>query len=147
MKITDVETTLRGTRGNVTIKRIAGGVPHIRADHEVDLYWGLTASEVHAVAQARHAMKWLRIFPDTPALDVRCAIPRGGVYRGRERTLPGSCATVVQPSNHVRRVEFDETFRTSPRSKLSEAGWIVTFSRNGYMQSIRVTGQPPQYWK
>ncbi len=41
MKITDVETVLRGTKGNVTIKRIAGGVPHITADHEIDLYWGL----------------------------------------------------------------------------------------------------------
>ncbi len=41
MKITDVETVLRGTKGNVTIKRIAGGVPHISADHEIDLYWGL----------------------------------------------------------------------------------------------------------
>ncbi len=41
MKISDVETVLTGTKGNVTIKRIAGGVPHIRADHEIDLYWGL----------------------------------------------------------------------------------------------------------
>ncbi len=41
MKITDTETVLRATKGNVSIKRIAGGVPHIRADHEVDLYWGL----------------------------------------------------------------------------------------------------------
>jgi penicillin amidase len=41
MKITDTETILSGTKGKVTIKRIAGGVPHITADHEVDLYWGL----------------------------------------------------------------------------------------------------------
>jgi penicillin amidase len=41
MKITDNETVLKGTKGNVVIKRVGGGVPHIRADHEIDLYWGL----------------------------------------------------------------------------------------------------------
>jgi penicillin amidase len=41
MKITDTETVFKATKGSVTIKRIAGGVPHITADHEVDLYWGL----------------------------------------------------------------------------------------------------------
>ncbi|MBN2223669.1 MAG: penicillin acylase family protein [Deltaproteobacteria bacterium] len=41
MKITDTETVLKATKGNVTIKRIAGGVPHISADHQIDLYWGL----------------------------------------------------------------------------------------------------------
>ncbi len=41
MKITDTETVLRGTKGSVVIKRVAGGVPHIRADYEIDLYWGL----------------------------------------------------------------------------------------------------------
>ena len=117
------------------------------ANHEVGLYWGLTASEVRAVRQAQHASRWLRIFPDTPALNLRCAIPRGGHYRGRNRTLAGSCATVVQPSNHVRRVEFDETFRIDPRSKPSEASWTVTLNRNGHVQSILVKGQPPQLWK
>ena len=107
------------------------------ATHEVGLYWGLTASEVHGIARARHANTWLRIFPDTPALLVRCAIPRGGLYRGRNRTLPGTCATVAEPSNHVRRVEFDETFRISPGSKLSEASWTVIFSRAGRIQSSK----------
>jgi penicillin amidase len=41
MKITDTETILKAVKGNVTIKRIAGGVPHITARHDVDLYWGL----------------------------------------------------------------------------------------------------------
>jgi len=41
MKITDVETVLKATKGNVVINRIVGGVPRIKADHEIDLYWGL----------------------------------------------------------------------------------------------------------
>jgi hypothetical protein len=117
------------------------------SNHEVGLFWGLTTSEVHAIARARHASKWLRIFPDTPALNTRCAIPRGGFYRGRDKTLSGTCSTVAQPSDHVRRVEFDETFRISPSSKLNSATWTVIFNRTGRVQSIRVNGQPPQLWK
>ncbi len=117
------------------------------ATHEVGLYWGLTSSEVQAIGRARHANRWLRIFPDSPSLNLRCAIPRGGSYRGPIRTLAGTCSTVANPSNHVRRVAFHEDFRITPASKLTEASWIVTLNRRGRVQSVRVQGQPPQLWK
>lgn len=119
------------------------------ANHKVGLDWGLTRSEVSAIARARHASRWFRIFPDTPALYLRCAIPRGGTHLPTDKnlTLKGTCSTVAEPSNHVRRVAFVETFRLSPSSKLSKAGWVVTLNRHGRVKSIRVTGQPPQLWK
>ncbi len=117
------------------------------ANHKVGLDWGLTASEVSAIARARQASRWFRFFPDTTALYLRCAIPRGGTQVPTSRSLTGTCSTVADPSNHVRRVVFVETFRLSPSAKLSEAGWVVSLSRTGRVQSIRVTGQPPQLWK
>jgi len=117
------------------------------ASHKVGLDWGLTASEVSAIAEARHASRWFRIFPDTPALYLRCAIPRGGTQLPTSRSLTGTCSTVAEPSSHVRRVAFVETFRLNPSSKLSEAGWVVTLNRLGRIRSIRVTGEPPQLWK
>jgi len=121
------------------------------ANHNPGLFWGLTASEVSAIAQARKASALFRIFPDTPALYLRCAIPRGGSQIvGRphnSRRLTGTCSTVVEPSSHVRQVTFVETFRLSPSSKTTEAGWVVTLSRHGRVKSIRVTGEPPQLWK
>jgi penicillin amidase len=41
MKITEEPTVIKGIKGNVTIKRIDGGIPHISADNEIDLYYGL----------------------------------------------------------------------------------------------------------
>ncbi len=118
------------------------------ASHKVGLDWGLTASEVSTIARALHASRWFRIFPDTPALYLRCAIPRGGTQSPTSsRSLAGTCSTVAEPSNDVRQVAFVETFRLSPSSKLSKAGWVVTLGRSGRVQSIRVTGQPPQLWK
>jgi len=117
------------------------------ANHEPSLAWGLTASEVSAIARARLAGRWFRIFPDTTGLYVRCAIARGATQLPTTRRLTGTCSTVAEPSDHVRRVEFTETFRLSPSSKLSEADWIVTFNRTGRVQAIRVKGQPPQLWK
>lgn len=111
------------------------------------MYWGLTASEVSAIARARHASRWLRIFPDTTALYLRCAIPRGGTRLPPDRPLRGTCSTVAEPSDHVRRVEFVQTFRIGPSSKLSEADWIVTLRRDGRVRSIHVKGRPPQLWK
>ena len=118
-----------------------------RDNHQFGLIWGLTASEVSAITRARHASRWLRIFPDTPALNVRCAIPRGGLQLPTSRALTGTCTTVVEPSNHVRRVSFHEYFRLTPKSQPSEAGWAVTLNRSGRVQSIRAIGQPPQLWK
>jgi hypothetical protein len=116
------------------------------ANDKVGLDWGLTASEVSAIARAGHASRWFRVFPDTPALYLRCAIPRGGTQLPTSRSLTGTCSTVAAPSNHVRRVAFVETFRLSPSSKLDKAGWVVTLNRHGRVKSIRVTGQPPQLW-
>ena len=117
------------------------------ANHKVGLFWGLTASEVSAIARARKASARFRIFPDTPALYLRCAIPRGGEQLPSSRSLTGTCSTVAEPSSHVRRVTFVETFRLSPSSKPSEAGWVVKLGRHGRVKSIRVTGEPPQLWK
>lgn len=117
------------------------------ANHQAGLDWGLTAAEVTAIAKARNASRWLRIFPDTTALYLRCDIPRGGTQVPSDQGLTGTCSTVAEPSTHVQRVEFVETFRLSPSSKLSAAGWVVTFGRTGRVRSIRVTGQPPQLWK
>jgi hypothetical protein len=117
------------------------------ANHTSGLFWGLTASEVSAIARARKASARFRIFPDTPALYLRCAIPRGGSQMPHSRRLTGTCSTVAEPSSHVRQVTFVETFRLSASSKPSEAGWVVTLDRHGRVKSIRVTGEPPQLWK
>ncbi len=117
------------------------------ASHKVGLDWGLTASQVSAITRARLATRWFRIFPDTPALYLHCAIPRGGTQLPTSRSLTGTCSTVAEPSSRVRRVAFVETFRLNPSSKLSEAGWVVTLNRHGRIRSIRVTGEPPQLWK
>lgn len=110
------------------------------SNHEPGLIWGLTASEVSAIARARQASPRFRIFPDTTGLYLRCAIPRGGPSNG---TVAGTCSTVADPSDHVRRVEFIETWRNGA-SNLSKAVWVVTLSRDGGVRSIRVTGKPPQ---
>jgi len=110
-------------------------------NREVGLYWGLTASEVSTIAGARHASPRFRIFPDTAGLYLRCAIPRCGPSRG---TVTGTCSTNARPSDHVRRVEFIETWRNGGSVNLSKAVWVVTLSRDGRVQSIHVTGQPPQ---
>jgi hypothetical protein len=105
-----------------------------------ELSWGLSSSQIAAIARARRARRGFRIFPDLTSVNVRCSIPRGGPYGG---TVTGTCTTEAQPANHVRRVEFKEIW--PPR--WTPAGWVVTFSRTGRVQSIRVTGQPPQLWK
>jgi hypothetical protein len=107
------------------------------ANHDPGLYWGLTASEVSAIVSARQASPRFRIFPDTPGLYLRCAIPRGGPANG---IVTGTCSTVTERSGHVRQVDFIETWRHGK----SKAIWIVTLSRNGRVQSIRGTGHAPQ---
>jgi hypothetical protein len=114
------------------------------ANHEVGLYWGLTASQVSAIARARQASQRFRIFPDVTNLYVRCAIPQGGLHTG---ALTGTCSTVAQPDNHVKRVKFVETWKLRASGPLMTAGWVVTLNPGGRVQSVRVTGQPPQLWK
>jgi hypothetical protein len=109
------------------------------------MYWGMTASEIAAIARARRASPRLGIFPDAVGLSLRCAIPRGGTQLAPGRTLTGICSTEVLPSNHVRRVDFIEMWGGSFGS--GTAGWVVTLSRRGRVRSVRVTGQPPQLWK
>ncbi|MFW9778438.1 MAG: penicillin acylase family protein [Candidatus Heimdallarchaeota archaeon] len=41
MKIGEKETILQGTKGPIRVERIKGGIPHIDADHELDLHYGL----------------------------------------------------------------------------------------------------------
>ena len=115
------------------------------ANHGKVMYWGLTASEVSAIARARRASPRFRIFPDAMGLYLRCAIPRGGTQLPPDRPLTGICSTEVAPNNHVRRVAFIETWGGGIGA--NTAGWIVTLSRSGRVQSVRVTGQPPQLWR
>jgi hypothetical protein len=112
-----------------------------------------TPSMVTAVARAKHASPLFKIFSDLGPEAIRCDIPRGGPSPG---TIVGACDTKTDPtpSNHVRRVEFIENwpiFRTNRYGgtwghKYS-ARWIVTFSRDGGVVSIRVEGHPPQLSK
>jgi hypothetical protein len=110
--------------------------------HTAQISWGLSSSQISAIARARKLRRLFRIFPDLTSVNVRCSIPRGGPSGG---TVTGTCTSEAIPPNHIRRVEFMEIW--PPRWNLTPAGWIVTFSRSGRVQSIRVTGQPPQLWK
>jgi hypothetical protein len=105
----------------------------------------MTASEVSAIARARQASPRFRIFPDAMGPNLRCAIPRGGTQLPSHRSLSGSCSTIAVPNNHVRRVEFIESWGGG--ISFTTAGWVVALSRDGRVKSIRVTGQPPQLWK
>jgi hypothetical protein len=109
------------------------------ANHEAGLAWGLTASQVSAIGRARQASPLFRIFPDTTALHLRCAIPRGGPPGG---ALSGTCSTLAPPSADVRRLAFVERWGRS-----HEAGWVVTLSRDGRVRSVRAAGRPPQLWR
>jgi hypothetical protein len=102
------------------------------------LGWALSSSQVAAIKRERRASDRFRIFPDFMGIGVRCAIPRGNLPGG---TLHGLCSTIAASVNHVRRVEFIEGWDSM------SSGWVVTLSRDGRVQSIRVTGQPPQLWK
>ncbi len=55
MKIKDKAVTIRGTKGNIIIRRMEGGIPHIRAQHEHDLYYGLGYMQGHD----RQVQLWL----------------------------------------------------------------------------------------
>jgi len=46
----------------------------------------------------------------------------------------------------VRCVTFTEGWRPSAGSKLMTRGWVVTFSRDGRVQSTRKSAHPPQPW-
>jgi hypothetical protein len=78
-------------------------------------------------------------------LYLRCAIPRGGTQLPPNRPLTGVCSTEAVPSNHVRQVRFIATWGGG--ISFTKAAWVVTLSRTGHVQSIRVKGQPPQLWK
>lgn len=113
----------------------------------------LTPSMIAATTRARSANPLFKIFPDIGSPAIRCLIPRGGPSPG---TILGGCLTNTDltPSNHVRRVEFLERWPLVKKrngswpSSVKGGGWIVTLSRDGRVQSIRVTGHlPPQLWK
>jgi hypothetical protein len=108
--------------------------------HTAQISWGLSSSQIAAIARARRARRSFRIFPDLTSVNVRCSIPRGGPPGG---TVTGTCTTGARPPNHVRRVEFMEIWPPN----WTPAGWVVTLSRSGRVQSIRVIGQPPQLTK
>ncbi len=115
-----------------------------------------SVAQLATIARARHAQPALGIFPDfaTEGVEgVRCTIPRGTPPGG---VVPGICLTQDEPYPHSQdspyrhptRVEFTERWPLTRRiHSRSEAVWIVTFNRSGHIQSIRVTGHPPQLRK
>jgi hypothetical protein len=108
-------------------------------------YSTTSASQIAAIARARRAQPQLAIFPDFTSEVVRCAIPRGSPPGG---AIAGTCVTYALPYRHVKRVEFIEHWpQSQPSGSRNKAGWLVTFSRDGRVRSISVTGQPPQLWK
>jgi hypothetical protein len=108
-------------------------------------YSTISLSQMKAIARARHAQRWLTLFPDFNGEIVRCAIPRGSPPGG---TIPGTCVTYALPFHHVRRVEFIEHWpQSEPSGSRNKASWVVMLGRNGHVRSVRVTGQPPQLWK
>jgi hypothetical protein len=117
-------------------------LPNPEASHG---YSTISASQISRIARARHARPLFGIFPDFVNEIVRCAIPRGSPPGG---TIAGTCSTEALPYPRVRRAEFTEHWPQSrPTGSRNKAGWIVTFSRDGRVESIRVTGQPPQFRK
>jgi hypothetical protein len=108
-------------------------------------YSTTSASQIAAIVRARAAQPQLALFPDFDAEVVRCAIPRGSPPGG---TIAGTCVTYALPYEHVKRVEFLEHWpQSEPSGTRNKARWIVTFRRDGHVESIRVTGRPPQLWK
>jgi hypothetical protein len=108
---------------------------------------GISRFQVAAIARAKAANPRFRIFPSVNQLTVRCTISYPNLGPAGD-TLPGGmCATMALPfGKPVRCVSFTEAWRASLASKLHARGWIVTFSRDGQIQSTHLTKHPPQPW-
>ena len=105
---------------------------------------GISKWQVAAIAKARAANSRFGIFPIVNQLTVRCAITPPNEQGG---TLPGMCNTLALPfEGPVRCVAFIEAWRPSAASKLQTRGWIVGFSRDGDVQSTRLTAHPIPPW-
>jgi hypothetical protein len=105
---------------------------------------GISRFQVAAIAKARSLSPRFQKFPAVNQLTVRCAIPPRGNQGG---SLPGMCATIAEPfGKPVRCVAFSEAWRPRPGSTLSTDGWVVTFDRDGHVQSTWMTTHPPQTW-
>lgn len=105
---------------------------------------GISRFQVAAIAKARSLSPRFQRFPAVNQLTVRCAIPPPETQGG---TLPGMCATIALPfGKSVQCVAFSEAWRPSAASKLHTHGWVVTFSRDGQVESTQPTAHPPQPW-
>ena len=103
---------------------------------------GISRFQVAAIARARATSPRFQMFPSVNQLAVRCAIPHASPSGG---TLSGACLTTALPfGSPVRCVAFSEAWRPSAGSKLRTRGWVVTFSRDGQLQSTRAAAHPPQ---
>jgi hypothetical protein len=103
---------------------------------------GISRFEVAAIAKARATRSRFQMFPSVNQLAVRCAIPHAGPSG---TTLSGACLTTALPwGSPARCVAFSEAWRPSAASKLRTRGWVVTFSRDGQVQSTRAAAHPPQ---
>jgi hypothetical protein len=102
---------------------------------------GISRFQVASIARARATSPRFQMFPSVKQLAVRCAIPHASRSGG---TLSGACLTTALPfGSPVRCVAFSEAWRASAGSKLRTRGWVVTFSRDGQLQSTRAAAHPP----
>jgi hypothetical protein len=107
---------------------------------------GISRFQVAAIATARATSPRFRIFPSVNQLTVRCPIPNPNLG-AVGYTLRGMCETTALPfGKPVRCVAFSEAWRPSAASKLRTRGWVVTFSRDGHVQSTHAAAHPPQRW-
>lgn len=105
---------------------------------------GISRFQVAAIAEARSLSPRFQKFPSVNQLTVRCAIPPPETHRG---TLPGMCATMALPfGKSVQCVAFIDAWRPAAESKLSTRGWVVTFSRNGHVESTQAVAHPSVPW-
>lgn len=105
---------------------------------------GISRFQVAAIAKARSLSPRFQKFPSVNQLTVRCAIPPSETHRA---TLPGACATVALPfGKPVACVAFIEAWRPTAESKLSTRGWVITFGRNGHVESTRAIVHPSVPW-
>jgi hypothetical protein len=108
---------------------------------------GISRFQVAAIARARATSPRFGIFPSVNQFTVRCTIPNPNLSVSPDTVPRGMCATVALPfGGPVQCVAFIEAWRPSAASKLHTRGWIVTFSRNGHVQSTHLTAQPTPPW-
>ena len=105
---------------------------------------GISRFQVAAIARARATRPRFAMFPSVVQLTVRCAVPHASPAGG---TLRGMCGTTALPfGKPVRCVAFSEAWRPRAASRLRIRGWVVTFGRDGQVQSIQAAAHPPQRW-